>query len=100
MKQRATLFLALAGAMIISATALFTPGCTCRGFSEPKPTKVEHVIYHGWANALRLTSEEAEVIVVPEIGRVMSFRRRDGENVFWEDRSLDGKRGDTNGKEW
>ena len=37
---------------------------------------------------------------MPEIDRVMSFRLRAGENVFWEDRSLDGKHGDTSGKEW
>ncbi|HEY0550115.1 MAG TPA: hypothetical protein VGF13_10990, partial [Verrucomicrobiae bacterium] len=100
MKQRTTLFLGLAGAAVISVIALFTPGCTCGSRGGPEPAKIDRVAYHGWANAVRLTSAHAEVIVVPEIGRVMSFRLRDGENVFWEDRSLDGKRGNTAGKEW
>ena len=56
--------------------------------------------YHGWSNAVRLGNGIVEVIAVPEIGRVMSFRFIDGENVFWEDRSLDGGRGDAAGKEW
>ncbi len=100
MKRQTTVFLALCGAAIISATTLFTPGCTCGPDSRHKPAKIEQVTYHGWANSLRLSSEQAEVIVVPQIGRVMSFRLRDGENVFWEDRSLDGQRGDATGKEW
>ena len=99
MKRRNRFFLALCGVAIIGATALFTPGCT--GVPESRrPSKIEQVTYHGWPNSLRLWSEQAEAIVVPEIGRVMSFRLRDGENVFWEDRSLDGQRGDATGKEW
>ncbi|MBL9212069.1 MAG: DUF4380 domain-containing protein [Opitutaceae bacterium] len=56
--------------------------------------------YHGWTGALRMRNEQAEVIVVPEIGRVMSFRFHDGQNVLWEDVSLRGKRGDPAGREW
>jgi hypothetical protein len=40
------------------------------------------------------------VVIVPQIGRIMSFRLLGGENVFWEDCSLDGKSGDASGKEW
>ncbi len=65
-----------------------------------KPTTVERIAYHGWKSALRMRNDRAEVVVVPEIGRVMSFRFLNGENVFWEDRSLDGKHGDVSGKEW
>lgn len=56
--------------------------------------------YHGWTGALRLRNEQVEVIVVPEVGRVMSFRFHDGQNVLWEDVSLRGKRGDPTGREW
>ena len=71
-------------------------------FSDPFriPTTVERVTYHGWKSALRIRNERTEVVVVPEIGRVMSLRFLNGENVFWEDRSLDGKHGDVSGKEW
>jgi hypothetical protein len=61
---------------------------------------IETLSYHGWPNALRLRNEAIEVIAVPEVGRVMSLRFRDGENVFWEDVTLRGKKGDPTGAEW
>jgi hypothetical protein len=64
------------------------------------PVTVEPQPYHGWNDALRLRNRHVEVIVVPEVGRVMSFRFLDGENVFWEDRALDGKRGLPRGDQW
>lgn len=101
MKPRTTFWLGLAGAAVVSMTALFTPGCTCGPEAgRMAPAKVERVSYHGWSGALRLFTPEAEVVVVPEIGRVMSFRLSSGENVLWEDRSLDGKGGNPNGNEW
>jgi hypothetical protein len=101
MKSRLTLVLGIAGALLMAATALFTPGCTCGPeVRNASPTRIEPVTYRGWTNAWRLANQEAEVIVVPAIGRVMSFRFLHGENVFWEDRSLAGQRGNWNGKEW
>jgi hypothetical protein len=72
------------------------------GFDGRVPTgpTVGPLSYHGWTGALRLRNEQVEVIVVPEVGRVMSFRFHDGQNVFWEDGSLRGKRGDRTGREW
>jgi hypothetical protein len=64
---------------------------------EPAVVPVSH---QGWTGALRLQNESVEVIVVPEVGRVMSFRFRDGDNVFWDDVSLRGKKGDPSGAEW
>jgi len=85
----------------MAATVLLTTGCACGPCTEnPKATKVERIAYHGWKNALRLQNQRVEVVVVPEVGRVMSFRFRDGANVFWEDCSLDGGRGDWQAKEW
>jgi hypothetical protein len=95
MKERATWFLAVAAV----AGAILTSGCALTTTGE-KPATIARITYHGWEDAFRLRSESAEVIVVPQIGRVMSFRLLDGENVFWEDRTLDGKRGDVSGKEW
>lgn len=83
------------------ATAFIFSSCASSvRVASGKPATVERVAYHGWKNALRMRSDSAEVVVVPEIGRVMSFRLLDGENVFWEDRKLDGKSGDVSGKEW
>lgn len=58
------------------------------------------VSFHGWTGALRLRNATVEVIAVPEVGRVMSFRFLDGENVLWEDTSLRGRSGDPTGGEW
>ena len=107
MKRRTSLCSYAAGASLV-ALALLTSGCiSYHGWPDPNypvavrtpppprrdanVSSVERVTYHGWTNALRLRNRVAEVIVVPEIGRVMSFRLRSGENVFWEDRSLDGR---------
>ena len=101
MKSRTTLLIALLGAAVVASIAVFTPGCTCGPrVRATGATQVERINYHGWASAWRMRSAETEVVVVPEIGRVMSFRFLDGENVFWEDRSLDGQRGHPNGREW
>ena len=90
--------LRFAKAFLLAGLALIFASCT--GPRATPGTRIERVSYHGWAGAIRLTSAQAEAVVVPEIGRVMSFRWRGGKNVFWEDRSLDGRRGDASGKEW
>lgn len=59
-----------------------------------------HTTYAGWPDAWRLQNDHVEAIVVPAVGRVMSFRFRGGANVFWEDLSLAGQRGDPTGKQW
>ncbi len=101
MKPAAKWARALGGTFAVMVAAWLMPACTSRtGFQTPKPAKIERVNYHGWTNAFRLQNERVEVIVVPEVGRVMSFRFRDGENIFWEDCSLDGGRGDWEAKEW
>ena len=85
--------------LMLAGALTAVPVFSCRA-AEVQPATIERLAYHGWKDALRMRSDTAEVVVVPEIGRVMSFRFLDGENVFWEDRSLDGKRGDESGKEW
>ena len=84
--------------LLLAALALFFTGCT--GPRAGQAAKIKRFTYHGWPNAIRMTSEHAEVVVVPQIGRIMSFRLLGGENVFWVDRSLDGRSGDASGKEW
>lgn len=68
--------------------------------AESAVTGVNRVDFQGWKNALRLSNGQVEAVVVPQVGRVMSFRLADGENVFWTDRSLDGKQGDATGAAW
>lgn len=84
--------------LLLAGLALIFTGCA--GPSAEQTTQIQRITYHGWAGAIRMTSEQAEVVLVPQIGRIMSFRLLDGENVFWEDRALDGRSGVASGNEW
>ena len=56
--------------------------------------------YHGWTDALAFNNGTVEVVVVPEIGRIMQFKFIDGEPVFWENPSLLGKPANPDSKTW
>jgi hypothetical protein len=57
--------------------------------------------YHGWNEALRMSNGKAEIIIVPEIGRVMQFRFvGDPDGPFWANRGLEGKKPDSQSSEW
>lgn len=95
MRSPAPFLLALA----ILALGTARGGESQRGESG-RGTTVDAAAYHGWPAAWRLRNGQVEVMVVPEIGRVMSFRFHGGENVFWEDPALRGQRGDPTGGTW
>lgn len=77
-----------------SALIFFTSGCASTPSHQPSDINVLRVTYHGWTNAYRIKNNTVEVMVVADVGRVMSFRFHGSDNVFWEDRSLDGQMGD------
>jgi len=56
----------------------------------PEPG-VREITYRGWDNAVEITSEEARVVVVPAIGRIMFYGPIDGDNVLWENPAFFGK---------
>ncbi len=62
--------------------------------------QVARETYHGWPDSWRLRNGQAEVVVVPAIGRIMHFGFVGGENVLWENRALDGRKLDGKQKEW
>lgn len=63
--------------------------------------KVRRVPYHAWNEALVLSNEKVEAILVPEVGRVMQFRFAGEEDgPFWENRALDGKAPNSQSSEW
>jgi hypothetical protein len=70
--------------------------------AEPlfKHAKVIRENYHGWTNAVAIRNHLVEVIIVPDIGRVMSFNFLNEENVFWEDPALWGKPANPEATEW
>lgn len=64
---------------------------------ETKVT-IDRVEYKGWKNNLRIQNDQAEVIVTLDVGpRVISYRLKDGKNVFKEFPDQLGKSGET---EW
>ena len=56
--------------------------------------------YHGWNESIVMANGQAEVIIVPAVGRVMQFKFAGEEGPFWENRELDGKPPDPLAKEW
>lgn len=56
--------------------------------------------YQGWTNSLVLENSEAEVVVVPAVGRVMQFRFKSGSGPFWENESMHGKLPDPLSADW
>ncbi|HET6408320.1 MAG TPA: DUF4380 domain-containing protein [Chthoniobacteraceae bacterium] len=62
---------------------------------------IETVSYHGWEGCLVLKNSKVEIVIVPQLGRVMQFRFAGAEDgVFWENRALDGKLPDPKAKDW
>ena len=62
---------------------------------------IETTSYHGWNDCLLLKNSKAEIVIVPQIGRVMQFRFAGEEDgVFWENRALDGKMPDPKARDW
>lgn len=87
---------ALASLLWLGASAFFTHACA----ASSAAVAADRTRYHAWNDALRLSNRFVEVVAVPAVGRVMSFRFVDGQNILWEDPALRGRRGDASGKEW
>jgi hypothetical protein len=54
--------------------------------------KVRTFQYHGWKDSVEITNADCRVVVVPEIGRILHYGFRDGDNVLWENPALSGIR--------
>ena len=91
-------------ALLLPLLPIQFPGLTSQTDHAPRASKprvsVAKVTYHGWPGAYVLTNGTAEVIVVPEVGRVMQFHFVGEDPVFWENPALYGKTPDPNSKEW
>ena len=61
---------------------------------------IEKINYQGWEDSYILSNSQVEAIIVPEIGRIMQFRFKGGENTFWEDSQLYGKTPNPKSEEW
>ena len=97
-------WLALLFAILLASTPVHVSSQTSnaarpRRTSKPR-VSVAKVDYHGWHHAYVLTNGTVEVIVVPEVGRVMQFHFVDEDPIFWENPALYGKSPDPTVKEW
>ncbi len=70
-----------------------------RRASKPR-VSIAKIEYRGWKQAYVLTNGIVEVVVVPEIGRVMQFHYVGEDPVFWENPKLYGKTPDPKSKDW
>jgi hypothetical protein len=52
---------------------------------------VSQIDYHGWNGAWKLTNGTVELVVVPQLGRIMRYCLADGKNVLWENPTMLGK---------
>lgn len=43
------------------------------GYSNPHPTTVEKIDFHGWHDSYRISNGIVDVVVVPSIGRIMQY---------------------------
>ena len=86
-------------ASFFASTAPVARAAAATNESSP-PVAISRAAYHGWPDALILRSAQAEVIVVPAIGRVMQFQFVGEPGPFWENRLLDGKPTDPKSADW
>src|SRR5436305_6468398 len=60
----------------------------CQAYAQ---VKIERITYHGWKGCYRMSNGTVELVMVPQIGRVMRYAFVKGENVLWENPALFGK---------
>ena len=63
---------------------------------------VKAITYSGWKDAVQMSNGTVEVVIVPQIGRIMRYGLADGPNILWNNPDLLGKITDMNSasKDW
>jgi hypothetical protein len=63
---------------------------------------VKTITYNGWKGAVQLSNGTVEVVIVPQIGRIMRYGFVGGPNVLWNNAALSGKTTDLTSasKDW
>lgn len=73
------------------------PSAVVQAKVTPALVSIEQVTHEGWTNAYRMTNGTAEVVIVPQIARVMHYGFVGGANLLWNNPSELGKSGDPAG---
>lgn len=83
------------------ATALGVLALAAVATASQAAVNVTMVDYQGWKNVYRLENGTVELIVVPQIGRIMHYGYIGGPNMLWVNPALHGKIGNkTPNNEW
>jgi hypothetical protein len=84
--------------LVAMSTALAPWGPSRARAAEPGSVTVEQVEYRGWKHNLRLSNNDVELIATLDVGpRIISYRLKQGKNVFKEYEDQLGKSGES---EW
>ncbi|MDP5106926.1 MAG: DUF4380 domain-containing protein [Polaribacter sp.] len=52
--------------------------------------KIKNINYKGWQKAIEISNSEIKIIVIPETGRIIFFGFLDADNLFYENKELEG----------
>lgn len=52
--------------------------------------KIKNIHYKGWQKAVEISNSEIKIIVTPETGRIIFFGFLDADNLFYENKELEG----------
>ena len=74
------------------------PAAIVKSAETAKSLTIQKVAYEGWQDAYRITNGTAEVIIVPQVARIMRYGYVGGPNLLWNNTVELGKEGDT--KSW
>jgi len=101
-------FTAEASAPRISAPPQATPAAQAPGAAAAEKVSaactadvtVEKAEFTGWKGAWRVSNRACEMVLVPQISRVLSFRLQGGQNVLWVNAGLAGQTVPGDDKQW
>jgi len=83
------------------ALLLPCPGGAQPASPDPVGVRITRGEYHGWPDAVFLSNDKVEAVIVPAVGRVMQFRfAGEADGPFWENPAADGRRAGQDAGGW
>jgi len=70
---------------------IFATALVLLSMSAAPEVKVTTENYKGWPGSMRISNGRVDLVVVPQIGRVMRYGFVDGPNLLWENQAFLGK---------
>jgi hypothetical protein len=89
---------------MLAVCLICLPDCRCgeddSAAHSPLAVAVSRTNYHGWPGSLALDNGIAEIVIVPEVGRIMRFGFVGEPGPFWENTALAGGAPNPKASEW